>query len=184
MEKVYEYHYIRNHLKVGDMLGFGGNGVFSNTIKFITDSDLSHVGGVFNTALSGRDLVMLMESTSLGKGEAGVKLNQLSSHIKYYDGDIWVYPLKADVFFNSFNAVEYTKFLLDMKGRKYDMPQAIGSALDYIPDNKEDFDKLFCSELMYEAYEKAGAVPADNASEKTPADIAALDIFEQRFKIK
>ncbi|MBT6217829.1 MAG: hypothetical protein HOI42_13830 [Candidatus Marinimicrobia bacterium] len=75
-------------------------------------------------------------------------------------------------------------FLISQKGKEYDTPQAIGSAIDFLPEQREDLDKLFCSELVFSALETVGAVPSGNASEQTPADVCSLGIYNAPIQIK
>ena len=70
-----------------------------------------------------------------------------------------------------------------MEGRSYDMPQAIFSAIDFIPDQNEDLSKLFCSELVSEAYERANLIAPVNASEMTPQDVVNFDIYDEPYKL-
>ena len=75
-------------------------------------------------------------------------------------------------------------FLLDQVGKPYDMPQAIGSAIDFILDNVEDFSKLYCSELVAMAYEKIHLIPEINASEQTPINVCDFNIFNKPNQLK
>ena len=74
--------------------------------------------------------------------------------------------------------------MLNQVGKKYDLPQAIGAGLDFIPDNKEDLHKLFCSELAAAAYEKIGVIEEINASEQTPIDVCRFPCFGEAVQIK
>jgi len=63
----------------------------------------------------------------------------------------------------------------------YDVTQAIGSVVDWWDwlgmENKPDFDKLFCSELIARAYQVAKVIQFCNASEMSPGDVVDLDVL-------
>ena len=177
------YNKAREMMQIGDLMAFGGKGLVSKTIKKITYSKVSHVGTILYSYVAGQRLVQIIESTSLGEGFAGVKINRMSDHLKNYDGDIWWYPLRRDVR-EKFEENLFTRFVLKMKGRKYDKFQAVMSVLDIIPDTSEDLDKLFCSELIAEAYERARIINNNNASEMTPQDVIDFNLYDEAVHLK
>jgi len=183
------YYEHRNDIKVGDVIAFDGKGNFSNIIKAATFSDISHVGMVINSDFElGARRNMLIESTTLSNGFAGVGITVLSKVIDEYDGEVWLYPLKEELDLN--DKANMTNWLFRQKGKPYDTAQAIRAGIDLgfgkidIVKNKEDFNKLFCSELVSEALERAGVISAVNASEQTPADVCDMDCFEKRILLK
>lgn len=180
--KQIQYTDARKTMKPGDVLAFGGEGFLSDAIKFVTGCPASHVGVVLQTnipTLEGHIINQIIESTSIGGGFAGVRINRVSDHIRDYKGEIWCLPLAR-----KFDQGMFFSFLLDQVGKKYDAPQALGSALDFIPDNREDLDRLFCSELIAAAFEKVGIIGEINASEQTPADICNMGIFGEPYQLK
>ena len=184
-----DYTMIRPALSPGDLIAFGGNGFVSNLIKVATNCAVSHVGVVLQTVIPVvRDkykkvMIEVIESTSLGKGFAGVQTCRLSARLKQYDGNVWVLPLKP-ASRKKFDANKFFNFMLDQIGKAYDAPQAISSAIDFLPDRQEDFSRLFCSELVTAGYEIAGVIEPINASEQTPADVVRMPIFDQPIQIK
>lgn len=177
-----KYKEVRNQMKPGDLLAFGGDGVISNIIKVTTNSPVSHVGVILQSnipTLDGYFINQVIESTSLEDGFAGVKINRVSDHIRDYDGSIWWYPMNKE-----FDQGVFFSFLLDQVGKPYDAPQAILSAIDFVPDSKEDLDKLFCSELIAAAYEQVGIIGEINASEQTPVDVCNMDIFDNPISLR
>ena len=78
-------------------------------------------------------------------------------------------------------------WLKDKHGKRtpYDTLQAIGAGIDILmPDNKEDFNKLFCSELVCRSLQLAGVVDAClNPSEQTPADVIDYPCLLERKQI-
>lgn len=167
-----KYSDIRDQMKPGDVIAFGGNGFVSSVIKSVTDSDISHVGIIMRSEDSHNYII---ESN----GKTGVCVRLMSSRLEEYEGDVWWLPMSV-----AFDKSVFIDFLMRQEGKEYDAPQAIGSALDGIPDCQENLDRLFCSELVAAALEYVGAIPNVNASEMTPADVCRFDIYEGRYKLK
>lgn len=180
------YKSIRDTLKPGDVLAWGGPGFVSAGIKLATRCNVSHVSIVLHTmCVGGMDpIVSMIESTSLSGGFSGVDIRRVSTAIDRYYGEVWLLPMKDEVWSN-LNIVDFTAWLINQKGKEYDTPQAIISALDGpIPDSPEDFSKLFCSELVTEGLEMGGVLPKMNASEQTPADVCRFDVYGEVVQIK
>lgn len=187
------YQDARPRMKAGDVIAFGGKGRFSEIIKFGTRSEVSHVGVIIQTKVtedtSGRFFNQVIEST----GSTGVAIHRFSDRLSEYTGDIWWLPLRQNLWENSFDRAAFYEFLFNQaKQRKpYDMPQAIGSALDALDNlpfdiegpsyNREDFSKFFCSELVAAGMEASGVVSSINASEITPIDLCRWNIFEKSY---
>lgn len=130
----------------------------------------------------------LIESTILD-GFAGVSINNLSERIDEYDGDIWWLPLRPCIKCN-FNSQKFTSFLMNQENKKYDKWGAIRAGLDFwdrlpllrnLTRSKEDFRRLYCSELATGALEVAGVIKKINASEVTPSDLCKMKIFDEKY---
>jgi hypothetical protein len=159
-------------------------------------SDVSHVGVILQTKVvedtTDRFFNQIIESTSL-HGFNGVIISRFSERIKEYKGDMWWLPLNDDIRKKRFNQKAFYDFLFIQarKRKKYDVPQAIKSAIDAIDElpcgmhgpgyNREDFSKFFCSELVAAGLEKAGAVGKVNASEVTPIDLCRWKIYHGEY---
>lgn len=182
-----KYKDIRHMIQQGDDFMFGGPGFVPATIKLVTDSPVSHIASVFQTyhGLNNTKRVRLIESTQLGDVH-GVQTNYASKRIADYKGCIWWCPLSEKIR-EHFDEDAFFKFMYYQENKKYDLPQAIKSAIDIgvliSDDNKEDFSKLFCSELRTGALEIA--TPPEiktlnniNASEYTPADCCAQKVHD------
>lgn len=193
--KTTSYEEVRKEMQPGDVIAFGGEGPFSETIKWATRSEVSHVGVILQTRVrdceSGRFFNEIIESTSL-HGFNGVATSRFSDRVCGYEGEIWWLPLnKASR--DKLDQDAYYDFLFNQaKNRKqYDMPQAIKSALDTLDllpfgahgpgYNREDFSKFFCSELVAAGLEKAGVVGSVNASEVTPIDLCRWNIYSPTY---
>ncbi len=46
------YENVRDRMRPGDVIAFGGKGHFSEIIKFATRSDVSHVGVILQTKIT------------------------------------------------------------------------------------------------------------------------------------
>lgn len=180
------YSDIRQTLRTGDLVAFGGQTFISASIKAITKSNISHVGMVMkvNTNQAKLPIIMIVESTSLGNGFSGVHISRLSTRLKGYQGDIWILPIDGAI-----NIAGTETFLVSSLGVEYDYKQAIGSALDssFSADQTKDLSRLFCSELCNEVYAQnllanADAVPL-NSSEQTPIDVCLLPIYREVYQV-
>lgn len=189
-----KYATVRKRMKPGDVIAFGGKGNFSQVIKTATRSEISHVGVILQSQLitdpEGEDrfINQIIESTSLN-GTSGVQINRMSDHIATYEGEMWWLPL-SDETREKLDPVKFYDFLLKQNKKKYDMMQAIGSALDRLDNvpligsvthNREDFSKFFCSELVSAGLEAGGAIGSINASEVTPIDLCQFDLYANTY---
>jgi hypothetical protein len=169
-----KYSEVRDKVQPGDLIAFGGMGWVSRLIKWRTNSKVSHVGVVSRIGAHGR--VMVMESTSLD-GKKGVQLNRLSSRVDQYKGHVWWFPLNDEAR-EKLDLMQFWKFLWAQDGKKYDYLQAPMSATLFWA--REDFGRLFCSELVAGAYEAGGILPNINASEVTPEDLCRMRMYQKR----
>lgn len=183
--EVVSYQMVRNQIKPADVIAYGGIGTVSNIIKFATRHPCSHVETVMQTMYNSKgDTVNLaIGSTSLDNGFSGVKINRLSQNIENYNGNVWWLSL-SDYSRTLLNMDAFLTFLFKQEGKKYDVSQAIGSALDIFWTNKEDFSRLFCSELVAGAFEAGGILTHVNASELTPANIVQMALYECCYQLK
>ena len=179
-----KYSTLRSQMRPGDLIGFSGKGPFSTLIKAVTVSDISHVGVILQTQIdnTGKYINQIIESTSLTPEFAGVQINRMSARVRDYEGDIYLYSLTKDSR-KKLDLVEFFQFMLKQNKKPYDTIQAGLSALDLIPDTKEDLRKLFCSELVTAGYEVGGLINNINASEQTPKDVCNFGYYEKRVKI-
>tara|TARA_R110000796_G_scaffold121645_3_gene235940 strand:+ start:126 stop:707 length:582 start_codon:yes stop_codon:yes gene_type:complete len=169
------YNTVRDQMKPGDLIAFGGMGWLSKIIKFFTMSHVSHVGIVMDWQEHGR--VMVMESTTLN-GVKGVQINRLSERIRHYNGHVWWMPLNR-VARKRVSIRALKTFLWTQDGKKYDTKQAIKSAIPFY--TRENSDRMFCSELVAGAYKKSGIATVCNPSEMTPEDVCRLSIFAKTY---
>lgn len=190
------YEDVRERMRPGDVIAFGGKGHFSEIIKFATFSDVSHVGVILQTRVvddaTNRFFNQIIESTSLN-GFNGVNISRFSDRLATYEGELWWLPLREDIRNPKFDQKLFYDFLFNQarERKEYDMPQAIKSSLDALDNlpfgmhgpgyNSEDFSKFFCSELVAAGLEAAGAVGTVNASEVTPIDLCRWNIYDATY---
>jgi len=190
-------------LAVGDVIAFSGKGAFSEVIKNVQrikwpwskrppHCDISHVASVIGLG----DRVLIMESTTLTtipdaetkRLFKGVQMQFLSDRLSKYEGEVYWYPLSQPLLdAETARMLEWATKKHD-EGTPYDTVQAMGAGVDFwdrlFGENREDFSKLFCSELVTKMLKEAGRIPAHvNASEETPADLLMREIFKSRVRV-
>lgn len=178
------YNEIREQIQQGDVIAFSGKGHVSELIKLFTLSPVSHVAIVMKGKQLTSEGVLItvnniIESTTMD-GFAGVVVNRLSKRLKHYDGRAWWLPL-SDTTRQKIDFEIFYDWLTNQKRKLYDSWQAIGSGFDFIPENREDFDKFFCSELNAGALEKSGGIPDVNCSEITPIELCRWNIYGENY---
>ena len=188
------YDDVRNDMKAGDVIAFGGSSHFSGIIKMAIRAEVSHIGILLKAQVeddhSGKLVNHIIDSTS----RQGVAISWLRDRMNEYDGDVWWLPMREDIRELSFDEQAFYAFLARQEGKKYDRRQAAGSAIDMFDDvqlpfglrgpgyNEEDFSKFFCSELVAAGLKTAGVIPENvNASEATPIDICRWSIYEPEY---
>lgn len=181
-----QYDKVRLEIRTGDIFAFGGKGNFSELIKTVTRANVSHVGVALVSAMAdGGERVQIVESTSLD-GFSGVCISQTSKRLPAYDGEVWWLPLggQARAAVNQ-SGRAFEDFLLGQIGKPYDMSQAVKAGIDLLDrfgpgHNREDFSKLFCSELAAAALENVQAFGPGisiNCAEVTPIDLCMFQIY-------
>lgn len=162
--------------KTGDKLLFSGKGFISWVIKWITDSDISHIGTIENR----NGIIYLWESTTLSntkdiylnKKISGVQCVYLAERLAETDDEVYVRRLQTSLYSH---AERYgRKFLHDSHGKPYENNywELFKSAIDRVfRPNKENFSSIFCSELTAEYDKRCNIIPEGIPSnEFTPAD--------------
>lgn len=178
---------LRDQMQPGDIIAFGGKTQFSQVIKWFTGSPVSHVAILLKTqrpeAKGDGYYNQIIEST-VKDDRSGVIVSKLSRAVKQYEGEIWWLPLNPAIRKN-LNLDRYFDWLEKQEGKKYDMGQLIPCALDFLgplTKTQEDYEKLFCSELVVGALKAGGAIPEKiNASEVTPADLMGWKIYADTY---
>ena len=174
---------LRDRMRPGDIIAFGGKSQFSEAIKWFTRSVVSHVAIVLKTSRTDTQkpgyFNQIIESTARD-GKYGVMISRLSRTLNRYEGEVWWLPL-ADHIHDQLDHDRYFDWLMSMEGRPYDAKQAVLSAVDMfggLTENREDYEKLFCSELAAGALKAGGVIPGSvNPAEVTPQDLVSWRIY-------
>ena len=189
-----KYEHIHDQVQPGDIFAFGGTSPFSKWTKLTTQSAVTHVAMVLHVDVHRTGSVgpfhLLIEATHY-KERKGVMTNSAIERITSYDGDVWWLPLHSDARQQlEENRQRFIKFMFDQKGKKYDIAQLFGAAVDFSDDwpwlgglsyNEQCEKRWFCSELIAQGLEVAGVVGKVNAAEVTPRDICQFSIFDKRY---
>jgi hypothetical protein len=160
--------------KFGDILAFNSQGIISRVIRFFSKGDFSHVAFVI-------DPWTIVESTSFGEGiQKGTHTRDIHKRLRDYNGEIWHYKLGEEI---SCKGLVQSK-INDFVGRPSDILQAILSIFP-ISWVKNDYRRLFCSELCAALLKKGGILPEDlNCSKVTPQDLISFDIYKGYARVK
>ena len=184
MERI-NYELARDMMRPGDVIAFSGKGNASSIIKAFTRGPVSHVGVILQTHVrgDGRMFNQIIESTSLN-GFKGVTVSRLRSRLESYKGDCWWLPLSNEVR-ERLDERAFFDWLWAQEGKPYDKKQAINSAIDGllgIGYNREDFNKLFCSELVAGGLEAGGVIDV-NCSEVHPMELVRWKLYRGLFQL-
>lgn len=190
-----DYDTVRSAIQHGDVIAFGGEGLASAVIKLATNSPVSHVGVVYQTAVDSQQGLWqnkVIESTSLN-GMSGVTFTRLSTRLMDYRGRVWWLPL-SDAFRARVDWTSFHTWLKAQEGKPYATLGAIDSALDWgekLPligglfRNPDRYQRVFCSHLVCGAFKAAGALPAAlNPAEMTPRDLTAMALYRDCVQLK
>lgn len=171
------YDTAKNLLDTMDILLFTAKGPISNFVKLVTWSKWSHVGSVLKI----RGSLYCWESTTLNMSKSisgtkkGVQLTPLRKRIMEYDGDVAFRRLdiKRDIYFlkkisdfkKKMDDVEYEENYWELFKSTFDIGK--------FSKNRENLNRVFCSELTAEALQRGGIIGSNKPSnEYTPADFA------------
>jgi hypothetical protein len=181
-------------MRPGDVVAFGGSSHFSGIIKMAIRAEVSHIGILLSTEQQRSAFERVTHYIIDATSRQGVAISRLQDRFDEYDGDVWWLPLHQELRNKHFNYEAFAHFLRNQCGKKYDHSQAAGSAIDFFDTinlpfkmrgpgyNRENFERLFCSELVAAGLKAAGALPAElNASEATPIDICRWHIFAPEY---
>jgi hypothetical protein len=163
----------------GDILGFSGRGLVSDTVNLFTYGiprwSLSHVAIIGE--YEGR--LLLFESTTLDRqpcailGECihGTQAHEIEDRIKGYDGKVWHYPLTTPL--SNEQRRQLTTFLVLTLGTPYDEIGAFrsgGLGFSYLESllRPSSLHSIFCSEWCAEAHARISVFKTNNVSRYNP----------------
>jgi hypothetical protein len=186
---------VREEIKPGDVIAFGGKGGLARVIKWATLGPVNHVAIVLTAGQPGDSeadtgpSLQLVESTSSRDGYPGVHIRQLEERVEAYEGEVWWLPL-GERTRQKLDLDRLDSFLLQQVGKGYDSLQALKSAPDLMEDvpllgrmtrSEEDSSRFFSSELVAAGLEAGGAIESLNSSEVTPMDLCLFSIYQRRY---
>ena len=166
------YEKIREHLKTGHIFFSSGSYTFSGIIQRLTKSAWSHVAIVYKDEQLDRVLILEAEP------RVGIRLIPISKYLKDYKGTKRAY--KGQVVLAQLNfELEHEKlnkaisFGLDELTRPYDNWEIIRimTRILFRIGKKEKNKSYICSELVRDAFAKAGVVFRLNDTYISPQEI-------------
>ena len=169
---VIPYEKIREQLKTGHIFFSSGSYTFSGIIQRLTKSSWSHVAIVYKDEELGRVLILEAEP------KIGIRLIPLSKYLRDYKGTKRAY--KGQVVLAQLNfELEHDKlnkaisFGLDELTRPYDNWEIIRimTRILFRIGKKEKNKNYICSELVRDAFAKAGVVFRLNDTYISPQEI-------------
>jgi hypothetical protein len=181
---VINYEKVRDHLKTGHIFFTSGSYTFSGIIQRLTKSVWSHVAIIYKDEELGRVLVLEAEP------RIGIRLIPISKYIRDYNGK--KRPYKGQIVLAKLNLeVEKEKFNrgisfgLDALTRPYDNWEIIRIMLRILfrQGKREKNRSYICSELVRDAFAKAGVVFQFNDTYISPQEIWKDDRVEMKYRI-
>jgi hypothetical protein len=173
--KVIPFEQVKDTLRPGDLVAFGGSGFLSNGIKVFSHSPISHI------AMVDEDPTKIIESTIIGK-VSGPQVNDLATRLAGYDkgGKAWVLYLS-----------DKERELLDFKamfdfgrariaaGDKYEKQELIEDAVDTFVNIPfpDDPHASVCSEFVAELLQAGGQAFTHPTFGLKPQQLAEMAIF-------
>ena len=133
------YDDVRQEIRPGDVIAFGGKGGFAGVIKWATLGPINHVAIVMPSQDQGEDKSpvewsdQIIESTSALDKYPGVNIRQLEERVEDHEGQVWWLPL-SEITRQKLDLGKLGAFLLQQVGKGYDSQQALKSAPDLVED--------------------------------------------------
>lgn len=201
-----EYDEVREWIRPGYPIFYGGNGLVSRGIRWGTSESwlpwraqpVSHTGTGYRMKAwqdpdPDRYFMQSLEAVS-----GGVRPFRLSRRVAQYDGRIWIAPI-ADEIYEQLDLDALFQWVWDHDGAGYDHRGALQAGLDWIlPDTPESYALMFCSEwsagqlkagrlfesqAALEAFRAAGMDLPESMSEVTPIDLARWPIYKACWQV-
>ncbi len=169
---LYKYETIREQLMTGHIFFSSGSYAFSNIIQRLTRSIWSHVAIIYKDAELQR--VMVLEA----EPKVGIRLIPLSKYLKDYKGtkkpykgQVVVAKLNFEISHEQLNKA--ISFGLDELTRPYDNWEIIRIFLRIVfrIGKRERNRNYICSELVRDAFSRAGVIFRRNDSYISPQEI-------------
>lgn len=200
MLQISNYNSVREQLRPGDLITFGGEGMFSSVIKIATGiteglfrpSPASHSAAVIEMQMSIPEeggaqegkVVWIIESTTLyknkttGASEKGVYPRRLSDRVEEYNGNVWAAFLR-DEFRKQVDWNKYMDLAWRQKGKGYNMVGAV-LAGGWIPVPTAWSGTLFCSQLVVWLLKECGVKELAKVLPEAvnPQELAEMNLWD------
>jgi hypothetical protein len=157
--EVVPYDSLRDTLQTGDLVFCSGTYFFSNAIRWFTKSCWSHIGMIYRD--DALDRILILESETF----IGVRFAPLSKYLRDYHGKnrpyrgrMFIARLTPEVPLASHQKA--ISFGMDELTKPYDNWEIFRIAMRILfkVGRRNRDQKYICSELIYEAYRKAGVL--------------------------
>ncbi len=188
------YAAVRDALRPGDVLAFGGTNPLSVLIKATANSPVSHAAIVTAAATGAGDAVLAESTVELSSPPVfGVHQAAGGAIVGAYKGAVWWLPLERNGYGAHFNQAGFSQFIKDARARPFDVLGGLRVVLSDLVDllralraaqlfdSDRDVGALFCSELVAGALVGAGivtTVPPVDPADVSPTDLCAWRIYE------
>jgi len=181
---VIHYEKIRDQLKTGHIFFSSGSYTFSGIIQRLTKSAWSHVAIIYKD--EELDRVMILEA----EPKIGIRLIPLSKYIKDYrgtkrpyKGQIVLAKLNFDLAHENLNKA--ISFGLDELTRPYDNWEIVHimTQILFKIGKRERNKNYICSELVRDAFAKAGVIFKFNDTYISPQEIWKDDRVEMKYRV-
>lgn len=178
------YEKIRDYLKTGHIFFSSGSYAFSGIIQRLTNSVWSHVAIVYKDEELGRVLVLEAEP------RVGIRMIPLSNYLRNYKGK--KRPYKGQVLIAQLHTEpareqlnKAISFGLDQLTRPYDNWEIIRIMLRILfrAGRRERNKSYICSELVRDAFVKAGIVFKMNDTYISPQEIWKDERVEMKYRL-
>ncbi|MBL7725089.1 MAG: hypothetical protein JNK27_13135 [Chitinophagaceae bacterium] len=181
---VMPYEKVRDFLETGHIFFSSGSYTFSGIIQRLTKSVWSHVAIVYKDAQLGRILVLEAEPY------VGIRLIPLSNYLRNYKGKKRPYKGQVVVAKLNFNLEDEKlkkaiSFGLDELTRPYDNWEIIRimTRILFKVGRKEKNKSYICSELVRDAFAKAGVIFKMNDTYVSPQEIWTDQRIELKYRL-
>jgi uncharacterized protein YycO len=183
-DDISKYYNIRNELKTGQLIFCSGGYLFSGMIQNLTKSVWSHVAIVYKDEQIGRILILEAEPY------VGIRLIPLSKYLtdykgkrKPYKGQIFIADINTEISQEQMNKA--ISFGLDELTRPYDNWEIFRIMLRILFSigKKERNRSYICSELVQEAFKKAGVIFPETDTYTSPKNIWQDARVVKKFRI-
>lgn len=181
---------VRERMRVGDIIAFGGRDPVSWLVKAVTGAPVSHAGIILadrreHAGAPAEGRIRLMEAHPF-QLRFDVHTAELAERVRDYGGDTWWLPLH-DSLRERLDPERLQHWLMSQEGKSFDMVQGVFSAFDRVPwlrrlgPTERNLDSIFCSELVIAGLVQSCAIPPINPSVVTPAEMCAFRIYAEDY---